>query len=66
MDKAKIERINELARTSKQRPLTEDEKAEQKLLRDEYRASFRLSLVSQLDNTVIVSPDGTRKSLKKN
>lgn len=66
MDKAKIERINELARASKQRPLTEDEKAEQKLLRDEYRASFRLSLVSQLDNTVIVSPDGTRKSLKKN
>lgn len=66
MDKAKIERINELARASKQRPLTEDEKAEQKLLRDEYRASFRLSLVSQLDNTVIVSPDGTRKSLRKN
>lgn len=66
MDKAKIDRINELARTSKQRPLTEDEKAEQRLLRDEYRASFRLSLISQLDNTVIVNPDGTRKSLKKN
>lgn len=66
MDKAKIDRINELARTSKQRPLTQDEKTEQKLLRDEYRALFKLSLVSQLDNTVIVNPDGTRKSLKKN
>lgn len=66
MDKAKIDRINELARASKQRPLTEDEKAEQRLLRDEYRASFRLSLINQLDNTVIVNPDGTRKSLKKN
>ncbi len=66
MDKAKIDRINELARASKKRPLTEDEKTEQKLLRDEYRASFRLSLVSQLDNTVIVEPDGTRRSLKKN
>lgn len=65
MDKAKIDRINELARTSKQRPLTEDEKTEQKLLRDEYRALFKLSLVSQLDNTVIVNPDGTRKPLKK-
>lgn len=66
MDKAKIDRINELARASKQRPLTEDEKTEQRLLRDEYRASFRLSLVSQLDNTVIIEPDGTRRPLKKN
>ena len=66
MEKAKIDRINELARASKVRELTEEEKNEQKILRDEYRASFRLSLTSQLDNTVIVDPDGNRRSLRKN
>ena len=65
MERAKIDRINELARKSKTQELTPEEKAEQQKLRDEYRASFRLSLVSQLDNTVIVNPDGTRKHLKK-
>ena len=66
MEKAKIDRINELARASKVRELTEEEKKEQKILRDEYRASFRLSLTSQLDNTVIVDPEGNRRSLRKN
>lgn len=66
MEKAKIDRINELARASKVRELTEEEKNEQKILRDEYRASFRLSLTSQLDNTVIVDPEGNRRSLRKN
>ncbi len=66
MTDEKIQRINELARTSKIRELTEDEKAEQKMLRDEYRAAMRASLTGQLDNTVIVTPDGKRKSLRKN
>ena len=66
MEKAKIDRINELARASKVRELTEEEKNEQKILRDEYRASFRLSLTSQLDNTVIVDPEGNKRSLRKN
>ena len=66
MEKAKIDRINELARASKVRQLTDEEKEEQKILRDEYRASFRLSLTSQLDNTVIVDPQGNRRSLRKN
>ena len=65
MEKAKIERINELARKSKVEPLTEEEKAEQKALRDEYIAEFRLSFGMTLDNTVIQYPDGSRKSLKK-
>ena len=65
MEKAKIERINELARKSKLEPLTEEEKAEQKALRDEYIAEFRLSFGMTLDNTVIQYPDGSRKSLKK-
>lgn len=65
MEKIKLDRINELARASKERELTEEEKREQKLLRDEYRAAIRASLTGQLDNTVIVTPDGKRKSLRK-
>ena len=44
MDKAKIDRINELGRLSKERELTEDEKREQKALREEYLKAFRASL----------------------
>ena len=44
MDKAKIDRINELGRLSKQRELTEEEKAEQKALREEYLAEVRKAL----------------------
>ncbi|MCI1269998.1 MAG: DUF896 domain-containing protein [Ruminococcus sp.] len=61
MNDEKIERINFLARKSKNSCLTEDEKAEQQALRNEYRAAFRQSLSSQLDNTYIVEPDGTKR-----
>ncbi len=44
MEKAKIDRINELARLSKTRPLTEDELIEQKGLREEYLQEFRRGL----------------------
>ena len=40
MDKAKIDRINYLARQSRERELTTEEKEEQLELRNEYRASF--------------------------
>ena len=65
MERAKIDRINELARKSKVEPLNEAELAEQKALRDEDIAEIRLSFGGMLDNTVIQYPDGTRKSLKK-
>ena len=66
MEKEKVLRINELARKSKSpEGLTPEELAEQKKLRDEYIAEFRLSMGMMLDNTVIEYPDGTRKSLKK-
>ena len=65
MEQVKIDRINELARKSKVEPLTDEEKAEQKELRDEYILEFRRSFGGILDNTVIQYPDGTRKSLKK-
>ena len=44
MDKKKIERINELARISKTRELTEEEKTEQKALREEYLTYVRRQL----------------------
>lgn len=44
MDKKKIDRINELGRLSKTRELTEDERAEQKALREEYLAYVRSQL----------------------
>ena len=44
MDKKKIDRINELGRLSKIRELTNEEKEEQKQLREEYLAYVRVEL----------------------
>lgn len=44
MEMSKIDRINELGRISKQRPLTESEKREQAELRAEYLSEVRLAL----------------------
>ena len=63
MEKEKIARINELARKSKQAPLSEEELLEQKALRAEYIAEFRASFTGILENTVIQYPDGSRQSL---
>ena len=54
MTDEKIARINELARKSKTTGLSDEEKAEQKVLRDEYRAAVRRSLEGQLDNIEFV------------
>lgn len=64
MEQSKLDRINELARASKQRALTETEKEEQRALRNEYRAAIRMSLINNLENTVVVTPDGKRTYLK--
>lgn len=66
IDQKKIDRINELARRSKETGLTEEEKKEQAQLRAEYVAAFKASLTGQLNNTVILRPDGTREKLKHN
>lgn len=59
MDAKKIQRINQLARKSKQEGLTPLEKEEQKKLRAEYIASVRMNLKAQLDNIDIQQEDGT-------
>lgn len=66
MEKEKIERINYLARKSKVEPLTEEEKAEQEQLRNEYREGFRRSLMGQLDNVYLVDEKGNKTKLTKN
>lgn len=63
MTDEKIARINALAKKAKTEGLTDEEKAEQKELRVEYVAGFRQSLKSQLDNTVVINPDGTSYKL---
>ncbi len=66
MERAKIDRINALARKAKAEGLTDEEKQEQQKLRDEYRADFKASLMGQLDNVYIKEADGsTTKVLKK-
>ena len=63
MTQEKINRINELAKKQKTVGLTEEEKQEQYVLRREYIDSFKMSLVSQLENTYIVNPDCTKKKV---
>ena len=49
MEKAKIDRINELARKS----------------RTEYTAEVRAQFTGTLENTVLVRPDGTRERVSE-
>ena len=65
MEQKKIDRINELARKKKAEGLTPAEQEEQAALRAEYIAGFRASLTAQLENTVVVDPDGTRHKVEK-
>ena len=61
-----IDRINELAKKAKSpEGLTPEEISERDALRKEYIASWKQSLTSQLDNTYIQYPDGTKKKLSK-
>ncbi len=58
MTSEEIARINELARKSKREGLTEEERAEQKALRDAYRAACRANLEDTLSHTVVVNERG--------
>ena len=50
MEKAKLDRINELAHKSKEAGLTEAEKEEQRLLRQEFLAEIRADLKASLES----------------
>ena len=66
MIKEKIDRINELAKKSKtEQGLTEQERAEQKELRDEYIREYRAQFTGIMENTYIQRPDGTKEKVQK-
>ena len=62
MTQDKINRINELAHKEN---LTDEEKAEQAALRDEYRKSVISNLKSQLDNVKIVDEEAVEEEIEK-
>ena len=61
----KIKRINELYHKSQDIGLTDEEKEEQKRLRQEYVESVRNNLKSQLDSINIQEADGSITNLGK-
>ena len=65
MEQEKIARINALARKAKAEGLTPEEIAERDVLRKEYIADVKRSLVGQLENTTIFRPDVSRQKVTK-
>lgn len=63
MTQKKIDRINELYHKMKNTGLTEEEKREQAMLRQEFRDAFRGNLRSQLNNIDVLNEDGTVENL---
>lgn len=61
----KVARINQLAKKSRETELTAEEKQEQAELRQWYIKLWRESMQRTLDNTYVMSEDGTKQKLKK-
>ena len=62
---ADIKRINELYHKSKAEGLTDEEKAEQKKLREDYIAAIKGNIRSQLENIKVVDENGNEVQLKR-
>ena len=60
MEKVKLDRINELAHKSKLDGLTDDEKEEQRLLRQEFLAEIRADFKATLESIEIVEDSAQR------
>ena len=60
MEKIKIDRINELAHKSKSEGLTETEKEEQRILRQEFLAEIRADFKATLESIEIVEDSAQR------
>lgn len=65
MEKRNLERISKLTQLSRERELTPEEQAERQELRQAYLKAFRSQFRTQLDNTVVEYPDGSRASLRE-
>ncbi len=60
-----IDRINFLAKKSREEGLTEAEKAEQAKLRQEYIAGFRQGFMNTMENVYVVDEKGDEKKIEK-
>lgn len=60
-----IARINELAKKAKTEGLSEEELQERDKLRRIYIDNIKAGLVGQMENTYIVSPDGTKTKVTR-
>lgn len=56
--KEKLARINTLAKKAKDTGLSEQEKEEQKVLREEYLANLRGSFKNQFKSMTVMDPEG--------
>ncbi len=65
MEQKNIDRLNALAKKSRETGLTEDEKDEQQRLRREYIDAYKSSLHGVLSNSYIVRPDGTKEKVRR-
>ena len=66
MDQKLIDRINMLAKKSREEGLNEAEKQEQAQLRAQYTAAFRQGMMNTLDQVYIVDKKGNKEKLVKN
>ena len=60
-----IKRINELSHKSKAEGLSDEEKAEQKKLREDYVATIKGNIRSQLENIKVVDENGNEVDIKR-
>jgi len=60
-----LNRINELARKSRTEGLTEEEKAEQAELRQQYIKAFRQGFENTMSNVYIMDKDGNKTKVEK-
>lgn len=65
MEQHKKDRLNHLAKKSREAELSEEEKKEQAALREEYIREFRAHFQGVLDHTVIQRPDGSKTPLNE-
>ena len=60
LSKEKLDRLNELAKKSKETSLTNEELIERDALRKEYLDNFRVSFRKRLENIDFVDEDGNK------
>ena len=65
MSDEKIKRINELAKKSREEGLSDEEKAEQATLRQEYIKKFRQGMENTLSNVYIMDENGNKRKVEK-